>query len=108
GKKLGVIAGPTFMDAAGARPLEVTNYITIRVQHADCRDGDGRQFPLPTCLTKQCFRPKHRWRIMLLITDDRPRDTRTIGFLIHHDVSPSHTLGRMSRSAAFHTRALRK
>nr|WP_312010374.1 hypothetical protein [Bradyrhizobium cenepequi] len=50
GEQLGMIAGPSFMDLAGVRPLEVTGDITVWIEHADFGDSDERQLPLPARL----------------------------------------------------------
>src|SRR5262249_22298604 len=50
GQKFSVIAGPSFMDAAGTRSFEVTDNVTVRIEYADFGDGDQRQPSLPTRL----------------------------------------------------------
>ncbi len=47
GKKLRVIAGPAFMNTAGAGPLQMANDIAVWIEHADFGDCDERQLPLP-------------------------------------------------------------
>ena len=83
GKKLGMVAGPPFMDAPGAGPLEVTDDITVRIKHADFGDSDERQLSLPARLPQQGFGPEHRGRLVILDADDRPRGFRAMRLIIH-------------------------
>src|SRR5262245_57169739 len=83
GKELGVIAGPSFVDASCAHPLEVTDDVAVRVQHADRGDGNERQLPLPARLPQQSFGPEYRRRSMVFATYDRPRDIRAFGLFVH-------------------------
>ena len=83
GKKLGVVAGPSFMDAAGAGPLEVTDDVTVRIEHADFGHSDERQLPLPARLPQQGFGPEHRGRLVILDANDRPRGFRAMRLIIH-------------------------
>jgi hypothetical protein len=71
------------MDAAGAGPLEVTDDVTIRIEHADFGHCDERQLPLPARLPQQGFRPEHRGRIVILHANDRPRGFRAMRLIIH-------------------------
>jgi hypothetical protein len=73
GKKLGVVAGPTVMDAAGAGPLEVADDVTVWIEHADFGHSGERQLPLPARLPQQGFGPEHRGRLVILDANDRPR-----------------------------------
>ena len=47
------------MGAARVRSLEVTDNITVWIEHADFGDGDKRQPPLPARLPWMGFRSEH-------------------------------------------------
>ena len=87
GEKFGVIAGPSFMDAARAGPLEVTDNVAIWIEHADFWDGDLRQLPLPSRLPQQGFGSKHGGLFVVLAANDRPSAVRAINLLVHDGTS---------------------
>jgi hypothetical protein len=99
GKKLGVVAGPTFMDAAGAGPLEVTDDITVRIEHADFGHSNKRQLPLPAGLPQQGFGPEHRGCFVVLDADNRPRGFCAMSLIIHDAPAPVVSSDRFDRQA---------
>ncbi len=58
-EKVGIVAGPPFMDTSGTGPLEVPHDVAIGIEHTHRRNGDERQPLLPPCLAQQRFRPDH-------------------------------------------------
>ena len=99
GKKLSVIAGPTFMDTAGTGPLKVTDDVTVRIEHADFGDSDERQLPLPPRLPQQGFGPEHRGRIVVLDADNRPGGFRAMRLVIHDAPDQVVSSGGLDRQA---------
>ena len=78
----GVFSLPQNM-AAGAGPLEVTDDITVRIEHADFGDSDERQLSLSPRLPQQGFGPEHRGCFVVLDSGNRPRGFCAMRLIIH-------------------------